>query len=109
MANIEPNEIGYNENTTANPLMVQYRRATAAPLDISSVFTSREKAAEYAVSGSTAYAGQLLSVVGESDGSTVTEAYVVTHENHISELMQKDDSITDEEIEFLWENIMENK
>ena len=62
MANINKNEIGYNENTTANALMVQYKRGLAAPMDISEVFTSLEAAQAYASLDPISYAGQKISV-----------------------------------------------
>ena len=75
MANINKNEIGYNENTTANALMVQYKRGLAAPMDISEVFTSLELAQSYASSDPIAYAGQSIAVAGDG---IKTEIYKIT-------------------------------
>ena len=75
MANINKNEIGYNENTTANALMVQYKRGLAAPMDISEVFTSLTSAQHYAKGDPIAYAGQTIAVAGEG---IKTEVYKIT-------------------------------
>lgn len=75
MANINKNEIGYNENTTANALMVQYKRGLAAPMDISEVFTSLISAEQYAANDPISYAGQTIAVAGEG---IKTEVYKIT-------------------------------
>lgn len=88
MANINKNEIGYNENTTANALMVQYGRRYAAPMDISEVFTSLEAAQTYASSDPIAYAGQKISVAGEG---IKTEVYKITSEGTLVRLVDEND------------------
>jgi hypothetical protein len=91
MANINKNQIGYNEALsagTANSLMVQYRRANAAPLDISEVFTSISAASDYAKSGPTAYAGQVIAVAGED---IKTEVYTITSASTIVRLVDEYD------------------
>lgn len=94
MANINKNEIGYNETLqagTANALMVQYKRANAAPLDISDVFTSISAATEYALSGSTSYAGQVLAVAGED---VKTEVFTITSAGTIVRLVDENDLLS---------------
>ena len=91
MANINKNQIGYNETLaagTANALMVQYKRANAAPLDISEVFTSISAATEYALSGSTSYAGQVIAVAGED---VKTEVFTITSAGTIIRLIDESD------------------
>lgn len=88
MANINKNEIGYNENTTANALMVQYKRGLAAPMDISEVFTSLEAAQIYAQSDPIAYAGQKVSVAGEN---IKTEVYKITSGGTLVRLVDEND------------------
>lgn len=87
MANINKNEIGYNENTTANALMVQYKRGLAAPIDISEVFTSLESARLYASSDPIAYAGQSIAVAGEG---IKTEIYKITSGSTLVKLVDED-------------------
>ena len=97
MANINKNQIGYNEalnNGTANSLMVQYRRANAAPLDISEVFTSISAATEYALSGSTSYAGQVIAVAGED---VKTEVFSITSAGTLVRLVDENDLLKLEE------------
>ncbi|MDO5789190.1 MAG: hypothetical protein Q4P79_06965 [Fusobacterium sp.] len=48
---------------------LRIKRQYPASLDESSVWYSLEEAQEYASSGATAYAGQVISVVNESEGS----------------------------------------
>ena len=89
MANINKQEIGYNEVIaagTANALMVQYKRANAAPLDITDVFTSKEYALQYAASGSTSYAGQVIAVAGEN---IETKVYKITSGGTLVELIDE--------------------
>ena len=88
MANINKNEIGYNENTTANALMVQYKRGLAAPMDISEVFTSLEAAEIYASTDPIAYAGQTISVAGDG---IKTETYKITSGGTLVRLVDVDD------------------
>jgi hypothetical protein len=88
MANINKNEIGYNENTTANALMVQYKRGLAAPMDISEVFTSLEAAQIYASTDPIAYAGQKVSVAGEN---IKTEVYKITSGGTLVRLIDEND------------------
>lgn len=88
MANINKNEIGYNENTTANALMVQYKRGLAAPMDISEVFTSLEAAQIYASTDPIAYAGQKVSVAGENIKS---EVYKITSGGTLVRLIDEND------------------
>lgn len=87
MANIDKNQIGYNENTTYNPLMVQYKRAVAAPLDISEVFTSKDEALAYAQSDPIAFAGQIISVAGDGIES---KAYEITSGGTLVEFVTSD-------------------
>lgn len=97
MANINKNQIGYNEalaNGTANALMVQYKRANAAPLDISEVFTSISAATEYALSGSTSYAGQVIAVAGED---VKTEVFSISSAGTIVRLIDENDLLKVEE------------
>ena len=89
MANINKNEIGYNEVLnagTANALMVQYKRANAAPLDITEVFTSKEYADDYAAHGATSYAGQVIAVAGEG---IETKVYKITSGGTLVELIDE--------------------
>lgn len=88
MANINKNEIGYNENTTANALMVQYKRGLAAPMDISEVFTSLEAAQAYASLDPISYAGQKISVAGEN---VKTEVYKITSGGTLVRLVDEED------------------
>jgi hypothetical protein len=88
MANINKNEIGYNENTTANALMVQYKRGLAAPMDISEVFTSLEAAQAYASIDPISYAGQKISVAGEN---IKTEVYKITSGGTLVRLVDEED------------------
>ena len=88
MANINKNEIGYNENTTANALMVQYKRGLAAPMDISEVFTSLEAAQAYASLDPISYAGQKVSVAGEN---VKTEVYKITSGGTLVRLVDEED------------------
>jgi len=88
MANINKNEIGYNENTTANALMVQYKRGLAAPMDISEVFTSLESAQLYASSDPIAYAGQSIAVAGEG---IKTEIYKITSGGTLVRMVDEND------------------
>ena len=88
MANINKNEIGYNENTTANALMVQYKRGLAAPMDISEVFTSLEAAQAYASIDPISYAGQKISVAGEN---VKTEVYKITSGGTLVRLVDEED------------------
>ena len=88
MANINKNEIGYNENTTANALMVQYGRRYAAPMDISEVFTSLELAQAYAQLDPISYAGQKISVAGEG---LKTEVYKITSGGTLIRLVDEED------------------
>ena len=90
MANINKNEIGFNEVVaagTANKLMVQYNRAYAAPLDITEVFTSLENAKDYAANGSISYAGQVIAVAGEN---IETRVYKITSGGTLVELVDAD-------------------
>lgn len=105
MANINKNEIGYNENTTANALMVQYKRGLAAPMDISEVFTSLESARLYASSDPIAYAGQSIAVAGDG---IKTEIYKITSggtlvrmvdENDLASIKLPDNLATTENVE----------
>ena len=105
MANINKNEIGYNENTTANALMVQYKRGLAAPMDISEVFTSLESAQLYASSDPIAYAGQSIAVAGDG---IKTEIYKITSggtlvrmvdENDLASIKLPDNLATTENVE----------
>ena len=87
MANIDKNQIGYNEVMaagTANALMVQYKRANAAPLDITDVFTSFENALDYAANGATSYAGQVIAVAGDG---VKTQVYKITSGGTLVELV----------------------
>ena len=87
MANIKKNEIGYDEVIaagTANALMVQYKRANAAPLDITEVFTSLDSAEVYAASGATSYAGQVIAIAGEG---VETKVYKITSGGTLVELV----------------------
>ena len=88
MANINKNEIGYNENTTANALMVQYKRGLAAPMDISEVFTSLNSAQQYAEKDPIAYAGQTIAVAGEG---IKTEVYKITSGGTLVRLVDEND------------------
>ena len=88
MANINKNEIGYNENTTANALMVQYKRGLAAPMDISEVFTSLTSAQHYAKGDPIAYAGQTIAVAGEG---IKTEVYKITSGGTLVRLVDEND------------------
>jgi hypothetical protein len=88
MANINKNEIGYNENTTANALMVQYKRGLAAPMDISEVFTSLESAQFYASSDPIAYAGQSIAVAGDG---IKTEIYKITSGGTLVRMIDEED------------------
>ena len=88
MANINKNEIGYNENTTANALMVQYGRRYAAPMDISEVFTSLEAAQTYASSDPIAYAGQSIAVAGEG---IKTDIYKITSGGTLVRMVDEND------------------
>lgn len=88
MANINKNEIGYNENTTANALMVQYKRGLAAPMDISEVFTSLESAKFYASSDPIAYAGQSIAVAGDG---IKTEIYKITSGGTLVRMIDEED------------------
>ena len=88
MANINKNEIGYNENTTANALMVQYKRGLAAPMDISEVFTSLELAQSYASSDPIAYAGQSIAVAGDG---IKTEIYKITSGGTLVRMVDEND------------------
>ena len=88
MANIKKNEIGYNENTTANALMVQYKRGLAAPMDISEVFTSLELAQFYASSDPIAYAGQSIAVAGDG---IKTEIYKITSGGTLVRMVDEND------------------
>ena len=91
MANINKNQIGYNEVVsagTANALMVQYKRANAAPIDITEIFTSISAAVEYAKSGPTAYAGQVIAVAGEDIRTTV---YTITSAGTLTRLVDEND------------------
>ena len=88
MANINKNEIGYNENTTANALMVQYKRGLAAPMDISEVFTSLELAQFYASSDPIAYAGQSIAVAGDG---IKTEIYKITSGGTLVRMVDEND------------------
>lgn len=88
MANINKNEIGYNENTTANALMVQYKRGLAAPMDISEVFTSLESAQLYASSDPIAYAGQSIAVAGDG---IKTEIYKITSGGTLVRMVDEND------------------
>ena len=90
MANIDKKEIGYDEVLaagTANALMVQYKRAYAAPIDITEVFTSFDSAADYAASGGTSYAGQVIAVAGEN---VKTKVYKITSGGTLVELVDAD-------------------
>ena len=90
MANINKNQIGYNEALaagTANSLMVQYKRANAAPMDITEVFTSISAATTYANSGSTSYAGQIIAVAGEG---IKTEVFTITSASTLVKLVDED-------------------
>ena len=87
MANINKNDIGYDEVIaagTANALMVQYKRANAAPLDITEVFTSLDSAEVYAASGATSYAGQVIAIAGEG---VETKVYKITSGGTLVELV----------------------
>lgn len=88
MANINKDKIGYNENTTANALMVQYVRRYDAPMDISEVFTSLEKAQIYASKDPISYAGQKISVAGEN---IKTEVYKITSGGTLVRLVDEND------------------
>lgn len=88
MANINTDKIGYNENTTANALMVQYVRRYDAPMDISEVFTSLEKAQIYASTDPISYAGQKISVAGEN---IKTEVYKITSGGTLVRLVDEND------------------
>jgi hypothetical protein len=88
MANINKDKIGYNENTTANALMVQYVRRYDAPMDISEVFTSLEKAQIYASTDPISYAGQKISVAGEN---IKTEVYKITSGGTLVRLVDEND------------------
>ena len=90
MANIKKNEIGYDEVIaagTANALMVQYKRANAAPLDITEVFTSLDSAEDYAANGLTSYAGQVIAIAGEN---VETKVYKITSGGTLVELVDAD-------------------
>ena len=90
MANINKNQIGYDEVIaagTANALMVQYKRANAAPLDITEVFTSLDSAEIYAASGLTSYAGQVIAVAG---ADIETKVYKITSGGTLVELVDAD-------------------
>ena len=89
MANINVNEIGYNEVLsagTANALMVQYKRANAAPMDITEVHTTKQSAENYARNGSTSYAGQVISEAGEN---IKTRVYKITSGGTLLELIDE--------------------
>lgn len=88
MANINKDKIGYNENTTANALMVQYVRRYDAPMDISEVFSSIEFAEVYAKSDPISYAGQKISVAGEG---LKTEVYKITSGGTLIRLVDEED------------------
>lgn len=88
MANINKDKIGYNENTTANALMVQYVRRYDAPMDISEVFTSLENAQIYASKDPISYAGQKISVAGEN---IKTEVYKITSGGTLVRLVDEND------------------
>ena len=97
MANINKNQIGYEEVLTAgtaNALMVQYKRANAAPLDISEVFTSISAATEYAKSGPISYAGQVIAVAGEG---IKTEVFTITSASTIVRLVDENDLLSVEQ------------
>lgn len=90
MANNNVNEIGYSEVLsagTANALMVQYKRANAAPMDISEVHSSITGATSYASEGATSYAGQVISVV---DGTDVS-VHKIMADGTLKKLMDEDD------------------
>lgn len=88
MANINKNEIGYNENTTANALMVQYKRGLAAPMDISEVFTSLISAEQYAANDPISYAGQTIAVAGDG---IKTEIYKITSGGTLVRMIDEND------------------
>jgi 3-methyl-2-oxobutanoate hydroxymethyltransferase len=64
--------------------MVQYKRANAAPLDITEVFTSLDSAEVYAASGATSYAGQVIAIAGEG---VETKVYKITSGGTLVELV----------------------
>ena len=90
MANNNKNEIGYNEVLsagTANALMVQYKRANAAPMDITEVHTTITGATSYASEGATSYAGQVISVVDDTNVSV----HKIMADGTLKKLMDEDD------------------
>ena len=89
MANNNINEITYEgiiSAGTANPLMVQYERGKAAPIDISSTFGSIETLEKYA-EGNLSYAGQVVSVVN----SAKTDVYKIDYNSNIKKLLSEND------------------
>lgn len=56
---------------------LQIKRQYAAPIDTTSIFYDFESAQEYATSGATAYVGQQIVVVNETEGTAT--AYIISN------------------------------
>lgn len=68
-----------------NALPISYKRGNPIPLDKSAVWYNKAEMEEYAVSNPTAYVGQVLSYVNETDNKV--EVYVITNEAGELELL----------------------
>lgn len=63
-----------NKNIAASSLPITFKRGNPVPLDNSSVWYDYESMAAYAQSGATAYVGQILAYVNETDSTTTIYA-----------------------------------
>lgn len=68
-----------------NALPISYKRGNPIPLDKSAVWYNKAEMEEYAVSNPTAYVGQVLSYVNETDNKV--EVYVIANEAGDLELL----------------------
>lgn len=63
-----------NKNIAASSLPITFKRGNPVPLDNSSVWYDYESMVTYAQSGATAYVGQILAYVNETDSTTTIYA-----------------------------------
>ena len=92
MANNNIDKITYENiisSNTANPLMIQYERGLAAPMDITDVFATLNGAKDYSISGNNAYVGKTLSVIENNK----VDVYKINHDSNIERLLSETDLV----------------
>lgn len=86
---------------------LRIKRQYPASLDESSVWYSLEEAQQYALSGATAYAGQVISVVNESEGTV--EVYKIKVDGTLEKIASEVETLSQEEAQSIIDKYKNDK